>query len=118
MVCRPKDKGGLGVKDLDLFNLSLLGKWKWRLLTVPEAIWRKLLHFRYGDQLSTDPIRRVNHSKDSIWWSDLQKIESSFPSLQGWYDKAVRRKAFFFGQQLGGRLKMGNLQIFGMKSGL
>jgi hypothetical protein len=27
-VCQPKDKGGLGVKNLELFNHSLLYKWK------------------------------------------------------------------------------------------
>ena len=32
-VCLPKNKGGLGVKDLELFNISLLNKWKWRCLT-------------------------------------------------------------------------------------
>lgn len=32
-VCLPKEVGGLGIKDLGLFNRSLLGKWWWR--------WRK-----------------------------------------------------------------------------
>lgn len=32
VVCKPKEKGGLGLRDLNLFNLSLLGKWSWRLL--------------------------------------------------------------------------------------
>jgi hypothetical protein len=30
-VCRPKKEGGLGVRDLKWFNLSLLSKWRWRL---------------------------------------------------------------------------------------
>ena len=28
IVCRPKEKGGLGMKDIDTFNLALLGKWR------------------------------------------------------------------------------------------
>lgn len=28
-VCSPKASGGLRVKHLDLFNLNLLGKWRW-----------------------------------------------------------------------------------------
>ena len=27
-VCLPKEKGGLGVKDLRKFNTALLGKWR------------------------------------------------------------------------------------------
>ncbi|KAL6585288.1 hypothetical protein OROMI_004577 [Orobanche minor] len=38
-VCESKDCGGLGVKDLRLFNLSLLGKWVWGLLNKPNALW-------------------------------------------------------------------------------
>lgn len=32
VVCRSKEFGGLGVKDLECFNLSLFGKWVWSLL--------------------------------------------------------------------------------------
>lgn len=28
-VCRPKECGGLGIKDLEKFNTALLGKWRW-----------------------------------------------------------------------------------------
>ncbi|PNY01532.1 ribonuclease H [Trifolium pratense] len=31
-ICLPKEQGGLGVKNLDLFNRALLCKWKWRFL--------------------------------------------------------------------------------------
>ena len=30
-VCLPKEKGGLGIKDLRKFNAALLGKWRWDL---------------------------------------------------------------------------------------
>lgn len=31
-VCQPKGMGGLGVRDIRVVNLSLLAKWRWRLL--------------------------------------------------------------------------------------
>ena len=39
-VCMSKEVGGLGVKDINSFNLSLLGKWKWNLFQQPEELWR------------------------------------------------------------------------------
>jgi len=30
-MCRPKEEGGLGIKDVEKFNTTLLAKWKWRL---------------------------------------------------------------------------------------
>jgi hypothetical protein len=47
-ICRPKDEGGLGVKNLETFNRSLLSKWKWRFIQEGEAIWANLLQFRYS----------------------------------------------------------------------
>ena len=38
-VCLPKEDGGLGVKDISSFNLSLLGKWKWKLFQNQGELW-------------------------------------------------------------------------------
>ncbi|MCI57449.1 ribonuclease H protein, partial [Trifolium medium] len=47
-VCKPKTDGGLGVRDLRVVNLALLGKWRWRLLCGGQGIWRDILLARYG----------------------------------------------------------------------
>jgi hypothetical protein len=47
-VCRPKKEGGLGVKDLRIMNISLLAKWKWRLLSEGKSIWKNALQERYS----------------------------------------------------------------------
>ncbi|MCI07485.1 LINE-1 reverse transcriptase like, partial [Trifolium medium] len=44
-ICLPKEQGGLGVKNLELFNLALLSKWKWRFLADGDAVWADLLRF-------------------------------------------------------------------------
>ncbi|KAI5397396.1 hypothetical protein KIW84_063274 [Lathyrus oleraceus] len=46
-VCLPKDKGGLGVKNIELFNISLFRKWEWRTMNDRSSIWSSLIGFRY-----------------------------------------------------------------------
>lgn len=48
-VCKPKSRGGLGVRGVPLVNMALLGKWKWGLLiSRGKALWRGILIARYG----------------------------------------------------------------------
>jgi hypothetical protein len=47
-VCEPLDHGGLGVKNLRLFNQSLLGKWLWRYGKERDALWRQVVEVKYG----------------------------------------------------------------------
>jgi hypothetical protein len=45
-ICQSKENGGLGIKNLETFNSSLLCKWKWRCLEDREAPWIEFLRFR------------------------------------------------------------------------
>jgi hypothetical protein len=72
-VCRPKDEGGLGVRDLKLMNILLLTKWRWRLLVSHELLWKSVLEAKYGEGVSfTSELVHLNNVKfASIWWKDL-----------------------------------------------
>lgn len=39
VVCKRKEFGGMGIKNLELFNSALLGKWAWRLVVGGESLW-------------------------------------------------------------------------------
>ena len=47
IVCLPKDKGGLGIKDINTFNLALLGKWMWNRMQHQGALWVAVLEAKY-----------------------------------------------------------------------
>jgi len=47
-ICQPKDKGRLGVIDIEKFNLALLGKWIWRLMSEERSFWKDILVSKYG----------------------------------------------------------------------
>jgi hypothetical protein len=54
VICQAKNKGGLGVRDIRAVNLSLLMKWRWRLLNLEEnSLWKEVLVAKYGEHISS-----------------------------------------------------------------
>ena len=47
-VCQPLQSGGLGIRNLRLFNRALLGKWLWRFGNERETLWRQVILSKYG----------------------------------------------------------------------
>ncbi|PNY13366.1 ribonuclease H [Trifolium pratense] len=89
-VCRPKQEGGLGVKNLMLFNLSLLDKWHWRILTERDSQWSAVLAARYRDGVAGDWVEVVfvkklgNGGNTSFWndiWCESSTSREAFPRL-------------------------------------
>uniref|UniRef100_A0A803PYI0 Reverse transcriptase domain-containing protein n=1 Tax=Cannabis sativa TaxID=3483 RepID=A0A803PYI0_CANSA len=46
-LCRPKDKGGLGFRDLGMFNQALLAKQIWRCIRHPQQLCSRVLKASY-----------------------------------------------------------------------
>ncbi|KAE9610108.1 hypothetical protein Lalb_Chr07g0183091 [Lupinus albus] len=75
-VCQSKKEGGLGIKDLKIFNHALLDKWKWRLLKERDNLWCKVLVSKYGHSLglSHEIVSRSSFAKHSSWVRDLDLV--------------------------------------------
>jgi hypothetical protein len=76
VVCLPKKKGGLGVRDVRAMNISLLAKWRWRLLNDDTTLWKAVLKSKYGGGV----IGKLVLGEDckpwfaSLWWRDICSI--------------------------------------------
>lgn len=46
-MCSPKELGGIGFKDLTMFNTALLAKQRWRLITQPDCLFARIMKSKY-----------------------------------------------------------------------
>jgi len=91
-VCKPRIKGGLGVRDIKLVNLSLLAKWRWKLLNGNDFLWKKVLEEKYGERVITlNDTNGVSWPRfASYWWKDLMMMEGN--GGENWFKTEVSRK--------------------------
>jgi len=70
-LCLQRENGGLGVKRLKEFNLSLLDKWVWMILKEKRSLWYKVLSAKYGEERGRLCFDRGG---GSVWWQNLNHI--------------------------------------------
>jgi hypothetical protein len=89
-VCKPKKEGGLGVRDLRLVNLSLLAKWRWRVLLEEEELWKNVIIAKYG-------LRAVGNVRlddamfgnlCSSWWRNVCNLDKGVK----WFEQMAIKK--------------------------
>ncbi|KAK0606918.1 hypothetical protein LWI29_006286 [Acer saccharum] len=77
-LCKPKAVGGLGFRDLSLFNRSLLAKQAWRVLKSPNSLITKIFkskYFNHTDFLHASAKIGCSHVWRSIMWGKKLLLE-------------------------------------------
>ncbi|KAF5473466.1 hypothetical protein F2P56_010075, partial [Juglans regia] len=49
-VCCPFVNGGLGMRNLSIFNKTSVGKWLWRYQMKENSLWREVIDQKYGSE--------------------------------------------------------------------
>jgi hypothetical protein len=73
-VCRPKDFGGMGIMNTEVFNECLMAKWIWKNYKQSNDLWVRLLtakYMRHGDFFRTV-------GKGSQFWRGLHQVKHLF----------------------------------------
>ena len=55
-LCRTREEGGLGIKDIRYFNYTMLAKWKWRIQGEERVKWKEIIQSKYGSGTDRSPI--------------------------------------------------------------
>ncbi|CAN1157596.1 Putative ribonuclease H protein At1g65750 [Linum perenne] len=74
-LCNPKNEGGLGFRNFSDFNLALLAKQGWRILTNPNALWVRLLKSLYFH--NRDFLSAKRGARPSWIWSSIFKARDT-----------------------------------------
>jgi hypothetical protein len=80
------------VRDIRTVNISLLAKWRWKLLDNKQAVWKDVLISKYG----VNVVGKVDIGEEnkpwfsSLWWKDVCSIGSNLGV--NWFSQCVIKK--------------------------
>ncbi|KAL6213793.1 hypothetical protein ACLB2K_013233 [Fragaria x ananassa] len=81
-LCVPKQEGGLGFKDMHHYNVALLAKQCWCILSQPESLWVKVLKARYFPECD---FLHANKGYRASWgWSSILQARDLIMEGSGW----------------------------------
>jgi hypothetical protein len=94
-ICKPKKEAGLGIRELRLMNLSLLAKWRWKLLSHEKEVWKDVIMAKYGAvYVGLENFGDIQVSRSaSFWWRDICSLDKNTNWFGGAVEKCVRNGA-------------------------
>ena len=66
--------GGLGLRNLRVFNRALLGKWLWHFGNEENAFWRLLISAKYGSSSGVGLLERLLGHMGVVFGSTSEKV--------------------------------------------
>jgi hypothetical protein len=95
LICTPNIKGGLGIKKIHRFNVSLMCKWWWKL-EHDSGPWQDFMWWKFLVSSCIYSVKRKPHN--SALWSDMLKVRDIY--LTGRSMMVINGKDTFLGRYL------------------
>lgn len=108
-ITRPKREGGVGLHIFQDFNIALIGKIAWGLLTRPNDLWAQFLINKYKGGWEGDWILKVNEG-DSWLWVSIMKVWNEIKHWLGWGIRNGCRVKFWTYQWVNGKNLLDNIR--------
>lgn len=70
----PKQDGGMGIRNFEIFNRALLAKQAWRLITMPNSFMTRVLKAKYFP--TTSFMEANEHSNISFTWRSILSVKN------------------------------------------
>ena len=84
-ICKPKDYGGLGIKNLEWQNKALGAKQVWRLYQERDRKWAKIIYNKYLNPSDKTSLFRINSPpKGSTGWNFMLNNHSLVSKYLTW----------------------------------
>ena len=90
LVCRPKEKGGLGIIDLQTQNQALLIKQLHKFYNRRDVPWVNLIWSTYYEGL----VPHATEQCGSFWWCDILQLTPSYRGSRRWRWETEARYSF------------------------
>ena len=72
-VCRPMKNGGLGIRCLRRFNSALLAKWLWHYGMENDALWRRVIGAKYGNEWGGWCTQSMSGAYGVCMWKSIRR---------------------------------------------
>lgn len=80
VITKPKDSGGLGIKNLRLMNVALLMKSLWKFGEDDNPLWKQLISEKYGVEDLGWNSKPSKQAYGCSIWKGIQKFSLEFKS--------------------------------------
>ncbi|KAH1046171.1 hypothetical protein J1N35_036955 [Gossypium stocksii] len=83
-LCQPKGTGGMGFRDLHLFNIALLGRQVWRLIHLKNTLCYRVLSSKYFPDGNIFRAKRVDKHEPLYTWSSIAQAAKALENGYVW----------------------------------